>query len=169
MACIIAAGYALGCRDNVGGIQNALIATFDPTVVYTVDVSNQIDTITTSPTYYTFEQENETGEFTETASISNENGTVFYEQSVTMTFHKATAAIKNQIKLLAQANLSLIILDQAGVYHLVGKQNGVRVTEVAGGVGKAYGDLNGYTVTFMGKEPEPAVTIDNSLSIITIG
>ena len=173
MACIIADGYALGCRDNIGGIQSVFIGNFDTTQNYTFDVDNQIDSVLLaavpgSLTYYTFEQENETGEFKETAAISNENGTVFYEQTVSLTLHKATAAVKNKLKLLAQGNLSLIVLDQSGVYHLVGMQNGVRVSAIDGGVGKAYGDMNGYTVSFMAKEPQPAVIIDQASASFTL-
>lgn len=165
MACIIDYGYSLGCRDNVGGIQKAFIGNFDANVTYTEDAESVITAFSgATVSYYTFEQENETGEFTEAASISNENGTVFFEQSVTLTFHKVDAALKNQVKLLSQGNLSLLILDQRGSYHLVGKQNGVRVTEVSGGVGKAYGDLNGYVITFLGKEPAPASEIDQDLA-----
>jgi hypothetical protein len=165
MACIIDYGYSLGCRDNVGGIQKAFIGNFDANVTYTEDVDGTIIAYSgATVSYYTFEQENETGEYLESASISNENGTVFFEQTCTLTFHKVDAALKNQVKLLAQGNLSLLLLDQRGTYHLVGKQNGVRVTEVAGGVGKAYGDLNGYTITFLAKEPQPASQVDQDVA-----
>jgi len=70
--------------------------------------------------------------------------------------------------LLAQGNLSLIVLDQSGVYHLVGMQNGVRVSAIDGGVGKAYGDMNGYTVSFTAKEPQPAVIIDQTAAAFTL-
>jgi hypothetical protein len=50
----------------------------------------------------------------------------------------------------------------------MGKQNPVRVSASTPGVGKAYGDLNGAVITFLGKEPEPAhiVTSGAALSVI---
>jgi hypothetical protein len=69
---------------------------------------------------------------------------------------------------LGQGKWRVIIKDQRGVYHLMGKQNPVRVSASTPGVGKAYGDLNGAVITFLGKEPEPAhiVTSGAALSVI---
>jgi len=165
MGCLLTGGYLNGCRDNTGGIQWVAIANFDSTITYTLGTNDVIEGLSAvGPTYYTFQQEMEVGEFTEKMTASTENGTVVYEQSVTLTMHKLDATLKNTLKLLAQGNLSILILDQRGIYHLMGKQNGVRATEGNSGVGKALSDLNGVTITLSAKEPAPSNEVNQTLA-----
>lgn len=162
MACTIASGYTLGCRDNVGGIQEVYIGNFTTDQTYTLGATGSITGVTGSLiSYYTFEQENETANFTQPGQYSTENGTVFFEQNLSLMFHKNTAELRDQLLLLSQANLSVIVKDQRGSYWLMGYQNGCRVTEGSMDTGQAYGDMNGITVTIQGKEPEPARLVEN--------
>jgi len=162
MACLLNSGYTLGCRDSIGGISLAYIGNFDADQTYTLDASNNIVGVTGSTvSYYTFEQEMETGTFNQTGAYSTENGTIFFTQELTLMFHKNDASLRNQLLILSQANLSIIVKDQRSQYWLLGFQNGVRVTAGAMNTGKAFGDMNGVTITFTGKEPVPAYRIDD--------
>lgn len=158
MACVLTNGYTLGCRDNVGGIQSVFIGEYNgDSMTYVLGADSIIGTFSgATVSFYTFEQEIETGSYTENGVFSTENGTAFYEQTLTITLHKLDAALRNQILLLGQGKWRIMVLDQRGVYHLLGKQNPVRVSAATPGVGKAYGDLNGVILTFLAKEPEPA-------------
>jgi hypothetical protein len=60
--------------------------------------------------------------------------------------------------------MSVIIKDQRGEYWVMGLQNGVRAINGAMNTGKAFGDLNGVTVTLQGKEPEPAHNVSGTAS-----
>ena len=51
-----------------------------------------------------------------------------------------------------------------GKYWLMGYQNGVRAINGAMNTGKAFGDMNGITVTLQGKEPTPAYNISATAS-----
>ena len=42
MACIINEGFALGCRDNTGGVQRVLIKSFSKDDSYTYNVDGAI-------------------------------------------------------------------------------------------------------------------------------
>jgi hypothetical protein len=163
MACLLNAGYQLGCRDSIGGIQIAYVGNFNSDQLYTLDANNNIIGLTGSGTssYYTFEQEMETGEFNQEGAFSVENGTVFFTQNLVLTFHKNDAALRNLLLVLSQANMSVIVKDQRSEYWLLGFQNGVRVTAGSMNTGKAFGDLNGVTLTLTGKEPQPAHRIDD--------
>tara|TARA_R110000772_G_scaffold16001_3_gene45908 strand:+ start:121 stop:633 length:513 start_codon:yes stop_codon:yes gene_type:complete len=168
MACLLTTGYQLGCRDSIGGIQEIYIANFSSGATYSLDANDNITGVGgVTASYYTFEQEMETGQFDQTGEYSTEMGTVFFTQDVTVMLHKNDAALRNQLLVLSQANMSVIILDQRGEYWLIGYQNGVRTTAGAMNTGKAFGDMNGVTITLQGKEPEPAYRIDD-ISIFTI-
>jgi len=156
MSCTLTSGYSLGCRDSLGGIQRVYIGTWDDATVYTFTASNIINSFSPTASFYTFEQELETGSFIQNGQYSTENGTSFYEQTLEITLQKLDATNRDQIKVLGQGVWRILILDQRGQYWLMGKQNPVRVTAATPQLGKAFGDLNGAVITFTGKEPEPA-------------
>lgn len=165
MACLLTQGYTLGCRDSIGGIQEAYIGNFSSGATYTLDANDTITGFTgLTVSYYTFEQEMETGEFNQTGAYSTENGTVFFDQQLTLMFHKNDSNLRNQLLVLSQANMSVIVKDQRGEYWLLGYQNGVRAINGAMNTGKAFGDMNGVTITLQGKEPEPAHRISSTAS-----
>lgn len=168
MSCIVNTGYALGCRDQSAGNRKAFLGNFDESAVYSASTDGTITASTSTVSYNTFEQELETADFAESASITNENGSVFYTQTLTLTFQRSTASLRNQVKLLAQANLSALILTQNDEYLLMGEKNGIRVTEIEGGTGAAFGDLSGYVVTFVAKEPSLAAVVDQDSTGLTI-
>ena len=160
MSCILANGIALGCKDSLGGIKEVYIGSTNATTVFTYDVNDVIDSATLAPNFFTFEQRNEQGEFVQTGQHSVENGTNFWEQSVSLIFTKNDAEDRNTLMLLAQSTLMIIVLDQNGKYWVVGESNGADLTASTQSAGKAYGDLNGTTVSFMGKESAPAREMD---------
>lgn len=170
MACILSSGFTLGCRDNIGGIQEVYIGEWNgDTLTYVYGTNNIIGTFSAgTASFYTFEQEVETGSYTENGVYSNENGTGFYEQTLVITLQKLDAALRNQLLILGQGKWRILIKDQRGHYWLMGKQNPVRVSTSTPGLGKAYGDLNGAVITFIGKEPEPAHEVASTAAITII-
>lgn len=170
MACILSNGFTLGCRDNTGGIQEVYIMEYNgDALTYTYGTDNIIGTFSgATVSAYTFEQDNEVASFTENGQFSVENGTSFYEQTLTITLPKMDASLRNKILILGQGKWRLIIKDQRGKYWLMGKQNPVRVSASTPGLGKAYGDLNGAVITFMGKEPESAHEVSSSAALTLI-
>lgn len=180
MSCDITSGFTLGCRDNSGGIKNIYIlsGSIDTVEGYT---NGFITAISGSGTFYKFELAKQTGDFTETINASTENGTVFYEQVINSPFHKMQSSTRNQIKVLAQNPALKIAVetnngqdDGIGVLFLAGQQNGMTLSGGTGQTGTAFGDLNGYSLTFTGQEPLPASEISGSslsgiLSGITVG
>lgn len=168
MACLLTNGYSLGCRDSIGGIQEVYIGNFPAGQTYSLDASDNITAVGgTTASYYTFEQEMESGEYNQTGAYSTENGTVFFDQQLTIMLHKNDAALRNQLLVLSQANMSVIVRDQRDEYWLMGYQNGVRAINGSMNTGKAFGDMNGITITLQAKEPTPAYRIDD-ISIFTI-
>ena len=173
MACLVDSGYTLGCRDSIGGIKKVFIGT----VVAGEDISNYTiaaDDITATDSaiaYYTFEQEMEAASFSQNGTYSTENGTVFFDQQLTLIFHKNSTALRNQLLVLSQANVRVIVQDQRDQFWLMGISNGARATAGSMATGKAFGDLNGTTITLQSKEAVPAYRIDaaNKAAMVTAG
>src|SRR3972149_2893596 len=145
MSCLLSAGYTLGCKDNLGGIQKFYVGNFSAGKNFTTGVDNIITGGTIVPTFYTIEQRNEVGEFKEEGAHSVENGTNFWTQTAAMTLYKNQASIRDLLFVLAQTQLQVIVLDQNGKYFMIGEQNGADLTASSTGAGKSYGDLNGAT------------------------
>ena len=173
--CDITSGFTLGCRDNTGGISNLYI--LSGSISSVADASEGlINSISGSGEFFKFELFRQTSDFSEAISSTPENGTVFYEQTVNATFFKLQSATRNQVRVLAKnPDLKIIVetnngsVDGVGKYWLLGEENGVQLLSGTGQTGTAFGDLNGYTLTFTGQEPEPASEISGSLSGVVSG
>lgn len=158
MGCIINSGNAIGCYGSAG-IKAFYIGNYNQieSSYYTYDSDGEMTGMTSASTvsYYTFEVEEGSATFSEKSKI--ENGAVAYEQSCSITLFNTTAAIKNQLLLLSKARLSVLIEDWNGNFHLMGAENGVRTTEVDGGV-----LANGFKITFRAMEPKLTTVVDQA-------
>jgi len=178
--CDITSGFTLGCRDNSGGIKNLYILSGSVDTI--TDASEGlINGISGSGEFFKFELFRQTSDFVETITSTPENGTIFYEQAVNAIFFKLQSSTRNQMRVLAKnPNLKIIVEtnngseDGVGKFFYLGEENGLQLTGGTGASGTAFGDLNGYTLNFVGQEPEPASEVSGSdltavLSGITIG
>ena len=160
--CDIVSGFTLGCRDNTGGLKNIYILSGSISSVNGTE--GLITSITGSGTFYKFELTRQTGDFTETINASLENGTIFYEQTVNAPFHKLQSSTRNQIRTLAR-NPDIVMIVESNnsetgtVFFLLGQTRGLTLSGGQAQTGTAFGDLQGYTLTFTGQEPDPASSI----------
>ncbi len=173
--CDITSGFELGCRDNTGGIKNLYI--LSGSIDSITDASEGlISEISGAGEFFQYELFRQTSDFTEAISSTPENGTVFYEQTANAVFFKMQSSTRNQVRVLAKnPNLKIIVetnngsQDNVGRYWLLGEENGVQLLTGTGATGTAFGDLNGYNLTFTGQEPEPASELSGSLNDVVTG
>ena len=152
MACDLTAGRLLDCKDAVGGIRSVLfleVADYAPT--YTGNILTQV----AAATAYRYELPKGTGSLSEAITVSTENGTIFYEDTLTVKLHKLSAADRDEIKLLAQNRLVCFVLDNNNNQWAIGEVNGAELTAGTASTGVSYGDSYGYELTFMSQEAEP--------------
>lgn len=155
MACALTSSYTLDCRDNVGGIKKVYFTEIANVSSFT-SASGVVTAISMVATkvFRVYELERETAELTENIQTSSENGTLFFEQDLTLPIRKMSATLSSEIKLLAQNRLVAITLDRNGKYLVLGKNNGLELEPSTGKSGKAMGDFNGYNLVFKGKEED---------------
>jgi predicted aspartyl protease len=148
----------------VGGISEIYLTEIENKATLTA-VSGVITafTLSSGKKFWTFKLEKENAEFTEKIVPSVENGTVYYEQEVKFSMKQLSASNRNNIRQIVQNRLFIIVKDNNGVYWLLGEVNGCDLGASDGKTGKAMGDLNGYSLTFMGKEPAPAQQVTGTL------
>lgn len=150
--CDLNSGRLLDCKDAVGGIRSILLLeleNYEPT--YTGSVLSAVNTATA----YRYDLPKATGSYSEGITISTENGTVFYEDTLTIKLHKLDNAMRDELKLIAQARLVCFVLDNNNNQWCFGEVNGAELTAATSATGQALGDAYGYDMTFTSQEKEP--------------
>jgi len=167
MACELTKGRGLNCKSATGGISAVYFCQLEDATLTGIGTGSLTDFEGVS-TLHKYTLPRGLSSFTETITGSAENGSFFYEPSVTLMLHGLSAADQNEIKLLAQNRLVIFVqfnsrLATAGndVIFCLGAENGMELTTGTGVTGAAFGDMNGYTLTFSGMERYPAMEVAN--------
>jgi hypothetical protein len=157
MSCALTQDYSFGCDVGSGGLKE----------VYLIELEN-VDSITESSgtltaitkvsgmifRKYQLVQDTATAEETLTGNL--QNGTLFYAQKLTIVINKQQVAVRNEILLLAKNRLVAVTVDNNDTYRVYGWDQGLRLNEGSAATGTAWGDRNGYTLTFSGNQRELA-------------
>lgn len=164
MACALTQGYVLDCKDSLGGITEVLFMSKQDLTTYT-EASGVITAITKAAgkVFYKYELVKETSSFVENINASVENGSIFYQQELTVILNKMQVNTRNEILLLAKNLLVAIAKDNNGKYWGLGFTKGLDITAGNSGTGTANGDRSGYTLTFTGKEAALAPEVSSSI------
>tara|TARA_R110000744_G_scaffold37931_4_gene86792 strand:- start:518 stop:1114 length:597 start_codon:yes stop_codon:yes gene_type:complete len=99
---------------------------------------------------------------TDTIVGSRENGTIYYTPTAQVLFNRLTKEDQNQIKLLGATKVVIfaqlnqqILTNGHDVIICLGRVNGMELNAGTMDTGAAWGDKNGYTLTFDGMETDP--------------
>jgi hypothetical protein len=170
MSCsLLTSGWAKGCKDNAGGLKRVLIANTIDVVSFTEGTTGSLATPTGEITaitmdagavFYEFVPNKMSSNWVENIQSNAQNGTIGYEQVLTMIFAKNEAAARNRVSLLGQSEVYIIVEDYNGKYFLLGEFNGCELTGGSSSSGTALSDLNGWTLTFTAMEPDPAKEVN---------
>jgi len=165
MSCSLTTGYALGCRDSVGGIKTIYVQAFNPTGSCNANLSGAVTGFTgyASGSFFEYDLTKATSSMTETLNASIENGSLFYTPEVTFTINKLQVAVRNELRLLARNRLLVIVQDNNSRYWVLGAANGLEATAGTAGTGTAFGDRSGYEMTLTGMEPDPMLLIASTV------
>lgn len=164
MACALTQGYSLGCRDTAGGIKSVYFIEFDNVSGITQSAgSASAISKANNARFWKYNLKRSTGEWMEEYNDSSENGTSHHKQTLSLVINKMEATVSQEIKLLAQNRLLAVVETQAGKYWLLGEKNGLERDGGKAGSGKAFGDRNGYELTFTSEQIEPAIEVASGI------
>lgn len=165
MACDLTLGRKEPCKDSVGGIKNIYFIDYGKlgTVSYDSTNTDVLDDFTGSTigaaanslTAYKYEVKGASS-LEQAVTSSRETGTTFYEQTLTLTLKKLSAADNKELKLLAYGRPHIAVEDYNGNVMMMGLENGADVTGGTVSTGTAMGDLSGYSLTFSAQEKAAA-------------
>ena len=168
MSCNLSAAIALDCLDAIGGIKTLWVSSDADLGTITSGATAGITSLSgATGTFYQIEVAKDTASFTETFTISNTNGTAFFQQEVTIPVQHLSSAKRAQIQLLAYNRASKVVFeDNNGLYWLVGATRGCVISSGTTTTGTAPGDATQYSFVLQAQEPEMAYQV-SSLSSLT--
>lgn len=161
MSCNLTSGRKVACKSSVGGIKTVYFADYGTLGDATI-VSGEITALSGTPDWYQFDLK---GNSTLETSInsSRENGTTFYETTLTLNLPYLDLATQEQIKILAFGRPHIAVEDYNGNLFLVGLENGGDVNGGSISTGAAMGDLSGSSLTFVAQEKTPPYFVDSGV------
>lgn len=162
MSCSLTSGFALDCKDSVGGVKAIHLINFAATG-FTVSGGEVTATTIASGNVYTYEMPKGVGSMTTTTNVSQENGTVFNQTDVVARLRKLATTKRNELKLLAQNRVFCVVEDNNANYWLVGKEYGCDITAMTQETGTAMGDNYGYNFTLSAIEAEAPYKLQTSV------
>lgn len=171
MSCLITSGQnPIPCK-TMNGINTVYIGNWSPTLTYVLNSDGiTIGTFSAGTTsFYTFLQNPEVASYDAPATLSGENNAYKFTQNALFDVYNLTATNIKLIRTLAQTQNSVILLDNNGLYYMMGIQLPALVSAMAGGLGKAGNDKNGYaiTITSIANVPITPLASTAALQVIT--
>ena len=171
MACTaLTKGRGLDCNRISGGVKKIFFSVYDEDVSYTYDATHklEIDAIDwNATTIFEYVMPLGVASVTDTITGSRENGPIFYTPTVNIILNKLTKEDQNEIKLLGQtkvrifAQLNQQLANGHDVFIALGMANGMELNAGTIDSGAAFGDRNGYTLTFDGLEALPFAFLED--------
>ena len=169
MACTsLTKGRGLDCARISGGVKYVYFGVFDQ-FTSPIDVSNSkvIDIQMGTDTLYRYTVPRGSTTANETITGSTDNGTLFYTPQVSMVLNKLTVEDQNEIKLLGQTQVVIFcqlnaqLANGHDVIIALGVSNAMSLNAGTADSGAAFGDRNGYTLTWDGIEANPFPMVED--------
>jgi hypothetical protein len=164
-SCALSQGYNLDCRNSVGGVKEVYLIEASNITGVTA-ASGVVSAITKSvgTRFWLYQQDKQSTTAEEQVEASEENGTLFYTQTLKLILNKMQTSIRNEILVLGQQRLVAVVVDRNGNGWLYGKDNFLTLQSGSkASTGKAMGDRNGYEIDFKGFEPQLALNVPSSI------
>ena len=169
MACTnLTKGRGLDCNRISGGVKFIYFGVYDQftapiETVGIVEASGEVTDIEmgAGTGLYRYSMPLGVASVTDTIVGSRDNGTIYYTPTAQVLFNRLTKEDQNQIKLLGAtkvvifAQLNQQLSNGHDVIICLGRVNGMELNAGTMDTGAAWGDKNGYTLTFDGMEAEP--------------
>jgi hypothetical protein len=162
MACDLTSGRKLPCKDQIGGIVRAWFVDFGDLGTVT-ETGDEITDVSGTFSAYQYDLKG-TNSLEQAITSSRENGTTFFEQTITLGLPKLSKEDNKELKLMAYGRPHVVIEDRNSNFMLCGLEHGCEVTGGSVATGTAFGDMSGYTLTLSASELKPASFISGGNS-----
>ena len=154
MACEMTNGYNdRTCTNGKGGIKSVLLFPVSAIVTPITMSGNEITSMTVTGETFLYKLKSNLSSYTAPINVNKENGTLWYEQTLTMILASDTKELRAELHLLAQNEVCALVEKADGTIVALGLEEGLQVNdggEYTSGVAKS--DRNGHTIVLAGLE-----------------
>jgi len=164
------------CKNNLAGIKNLWVADYDDTDLVTV-TDGEVSKVTNGTTeveFFKFPLPIDLGDAVEDVTSDPKLGTAFVTQTINGTLLGLSKEASTQLSTMFKGKQRVIAELYDGSHILYGAENGLDITGGGSRTGAEASSLQGYELTFTGKELHyapfaTAVTVGSSGDSITVG
>jgi hypothetical protein len=153
MSCNMTSGYNdRTCTNGKGGIKSVLLFPLGNASGVTIS-NNEISAITVSGEVFYYKLKSNLSSYTAPVQVNKDNGTLWYNQSLSMILASDTKELRSEIHLLAQNEVICFVEKANGTWVALGLEEGLQVAdanEYTSGVLKS--DRQGHVIVLNGME-----------------
>ena len=161
--CDMIAGYNdRTCTNGKGGIKSVLLFPLgNMTSGIILPGANEITTLTVSGEVFLYKLKSNLSSYTAPIKVDKNNGTLWYEQSLSMIIASDNKELRSEIHLLAQNEVVCLVENADGTIVALGFGEGLQIAdanEYTSGVVK--GDRKGHVIVLNGMENDEVPDVD---------
>jgi hypothetical protein len=164
MSCEMTSGYNdRTCTNGKGGIKSVLLFPLGNIATSNITL-NEVTTLTVTGETFLYKLKSNLSSYTAPIKVDKNNGTLFYEQSLSMILASDNKELRSEIHLLAQNEVVCLVENADGSIVALGFGEGLQIAdanEYTSGVLK--GDRRGHTLVLNGMENEEVPDVDPAI------
>ena len=153
MSCEMTSGYNdRTCTNGKGGIKSVLLFPLGNIATSNITL-NEVTTLTVTGETFLYKLKSNLSSYTAPIKVNKDNGTLFYEQSLSMILASDSKELRSEIHLLAQNEVCCLVENADGTIVALGFGEGLQIAdanEYTSGVVK--GDRKGHVLVLNGME-----------------
>ena len=153
MSCEMTSGYNdRTCTNGKGGIKSVLLFPLGNIATSNITL-NEVTTLTVTGETFLYKLKSNLSSYTAPIKVNKDNGTLFYEQSLSMILASDSKELRSEIHLLAQNEVCCLVENADGTIVALGFGEGLQIAdanEYTSGVLK--GDRKGHVLVLNGME-----------------
>jgi hypothetical protein len=171
MPCEITSGYAIECRDSVGGVETIYL--IENSALYDASGNSRVTSASGVVTaigkdagkrFWKFEVPRGTASTSNGITSSQENGTFFYTHQVVFPINQRNATIRNIVTTLGKNRITFVTKEGDGLFRMFGVEFGLTLDNSEGQSGTSLADRNGYLLTFSSQEREDFLIVPSNIA-----
>jgi hypothetical protein len=178
MACNLTRGLLVDCKDQIGGLKKIFFVksyanniraqgTFSDNVLTTAGFATWSSSSGSVTTVFQYDLRPNLSSMTVNINSDPATGTTWFEQTLSVTLQKLTAAQSNELKLISYNRTQVFVLDANDNVFLLGMNDGVDVSGGTAVTGAAKSDMTGYTLELRAEEADPLIWLPATAGVGT--
>ncbi len=164
MPCLMTTGYNDRlCTNGKGGIKSVILFPLDNVTASNI-TANEVDSLTVSGEVFQYKLKSNLSSYEAPIRVNKDNGTLWYEQTLTMILASDTKELRAEIHLLAQNEVVCLVEKASGEYVALGFGEGLQIADGNNyGSGVLKSDRNGHDIILNGLENDEVPDVNASV------